>query len=251
MKKVLVFLNCFILLAGVVFPQEIKTHDHTISLNFLQIKEQMNYGLAFKGPGLGYTYSAQWQNDARIFDYEGRISFNAVWTRDIVAPSLNLVPARFDYLFKTGADGKICIGPYAIMEYNYELYPDLQSAYSFWFTHYSMGCALTGWFNIKESRIDLSLHVTAFGFTSRQPEIDDPYFYDAGFGTMIRNLHSDFRFGSLNLYNNTELELRWTPKPGSRLAFAYLYQYYAYTDEPTLKMINQSVKLIFLPTKNK
>jgi hypothetical protein len=251
MNRTIVFVTGLFLLTGIVRSQDKTTQEHTLVMNFLQVKDEMNYGLAFRGPGLGYAYTARWQNENRILEYQGRISFNFPMTRGIIATSSNIVPVKFDYLFKTGADGKVCVGPYAILEYNYETYPDLQSIYSFWFTNYSLGCALTGRFNIKHSRIDLSMHVTAFGLTSHQPEIDDPYFYETGFGDIIGYLHSDFQFGSWNLYNNYELELRWTPKPDARLAFAYTFQSYNYSDQPTLNMINQTVKLIFLPKKAK
>lgn len=251
MKKTIVFIIGLILLAGLARSQETKLQTHTVALNFLQIKDQMNYGLVFRGPGLGYAYTAQWQNPKRIMAYEGRFTLLAPLARGVVAMAYNVVPVRFDYLFKTGADGKVCVGPYAILEYNYELYPDLQSGYSFWFTNYSLGCALTGWFKIKKSRIDLSMHVTAFGFTSHQNEIEDPYFFNLSFSDAIRYVHQDFQFGSFNLYNQTELEARWLPRPESRLAYACSFQYYGYADQPALNMLNMILKLIILPKKNK
>jgi len=44
----------------------------------------------------------------------------------------------------------------------------------------ALGFAVSDWFRVKKSRIDLSLHATVFGFTSRSPEIDDLYFFDEG-----------------------------------------------------------------------
>jgi hypothetical protein len=251
MKKSLFVLIGSLLVACMARSQESVTHDHSLALNFQQIKESLNYGLVFRGPGLGYAYSAQWQNNKRVMDYEGRISFNVPITKGIIAASLNVVPARFGYFFKTTPDGQFSIGPYAIMEYNYEIYPDLQSGYSYWFTHYSLGCAMACWFKPDESRIDLSLHFTILGLTSRTETYDDPYFFDAGFGAMIKDLHSDLQFGSLGKYAVSELEVKWTPKETSRLAWAYVFQYYGYGYEPELTILNHSVKLIILPKKNK
>jgi hypothetical protein len=250
MKKTIVIITGIFLLATMAYTQEIKLQTHTVSVNWLGIKDQMNYGLVFRGPGIGYAYSARWENKDRILAYEGRFSFSMPVTRSIVGGAFNVMPVRFDYLFKTGADGKVSLGPYAIMEYNYELYPDLQSGYSFWLTQYSLGFVMTGWFNVKKSRIDLSIHQSAFGITSHQPEIDDPYFFDQSFAYAVKFVHQDFQFGSLDRYNQTELEMRWTPKAGSRLAYAYSFQTCAYFKEPALNMINNTIKIIFLPKKD-
>ena len=250
MKKTIVFVLGIFLVTGTAWAQEFKQQAHSVVVNLLAIKDQENSGLVFRGPGLGYTYSALWQNENRILLYEGRFCFSAPMSKGIIGMSLNLVPARFDYKFKVGPAGKIQIGPYAIAEYHYETYSDLHSGHAFWFSHYSLGFAVSDWFHVKKSRIDLSLHSTVLGLTSRSPEIDDPYFFDEGLGVMMGDLHQDMQFGSWDSYLQAEFEARWTPKDDSRLAYAWSFQYYGYFDEPTLSMINNSVKLIFLPKKN-
>jgi hypothetical protein len=251
MNKTIAFVIGFILLAGATRAQETKLQTHTVAVNLLAIKDQLNSGLVFRGPGLGYDYSAQWQNEKRIMSYEGRFCFSAPMSKGIVGMSLNLVPVRFDYMFKAGPDAKVHVGPYAIAEYNYETYSDLHSGHAFWFSHYSLGLAISDWFRAKKSRIDLSLHATALGLTSRSPELDDIYFFDEGLGVMMGNLHQDMQFGSWDRYLQAEFEARWTPKEDSRLAYAWSFQYYGYFKEPTLTMMNNTLKLIFLPKKNK
>jgi hypothetical protein len=251
MKSGIALITCIILFASIARPQEIKSHSHRLIVNFLQIKDQMNYGLVFKGPGLGYSFSRSWENEKRIIGYEGRFAFNVLMAREILAPSINLVPVRFDYLFKTGGDGKFSVGPYAIIEYNYELYPDLQSGYSFWFTNYSLGGAIKYSFAAKENLFDLSFHTTLLGLTSRQPVYDDPYFFDLSAAYIAKFVHQDLQFGSWGNYINAELEMRWTPKASSRLAYGYSFGFYNYGHEPLITMINQSIKFIFLPKKSK
>jgi hypothetical protein len=131
------------------------------------------------------------------------------------------------------------------------MYPDLQSGYSFWFTNFSIGGALRYSFNMKENHFDLSFHTTLLGLTSRQPVYDDPYFYDLSFGYAVKFVHEDLTFGSWGSYIQSELELRWRPKADSRLAWAYSFQYYGCYTEPMLTMLNQTIKLIILPKKNK
>jgi len=247
MNKTFTIIIVLILSADIANSQMEKSHFQAISLNFLQIKEELNYGMVFQGPGLGYAYSAQWQNDKHRIQYEGRITFSTPLTRGIIAASFNIVPVRLDYLFKVGSDKAFSIGPYFTMEYNYEIYPDLQSGYSYWLTHFSLGGALNYSFDIQQHQFDLIFHTTLLGITSRNPVYDDPYFFDLGLGYVLGYLHQDFQFGSLNRYNQSELEIRWQPKSLSRLAFEYAFQYYGYFDEPELTMLNQSIKLLILP----
>jgi hypothetical protein len=249
MQKTLLLLLGFFLLTPLARSQETNIQTHTIYFNYLQIKEGMNYGLVFRGPGIGYAYIDQYQNKNRIFAYEGRFNFSVPMTRDIMAMSFNVVPLKLDYLFRTGAEGKVCVGPYLVTEYNYQLYPDLQSGYSFWLTHYSLGASVTGWFQVKKSRIDLALHTTVCGVTSRQTEIEDPYFFDLSFGYAMKYVHQDFQFGSWDRYNETEIEVKWTPKETSRLSYAYSFEILSYGQFPTLTMINNTIKFIILPYK--
>jgi hypothetical protein len=247
MNKTFTIIFGLILSASIASSQMNKSHFHAVTLNFLQIKEELNYGMVFRGPGLGYVYSAQWQNDKNFIDYEGRLSLSVPVTREIIAASFNVVPVRLDYLFKIGTNNNFCIGPFFIMDYNYSIYPDLQSGYSFWFTHYSLGGALNYSFNTQKQHFDFLFHTTLVGITSRNPVNDDPYFFDLSLGYVLRFVHQDFQFGSLNRYNQSEFEIRWQFKTLSRLAFAYTFQYYGYFDEPKLTMLNQSIKFIILP----
>jgi len=251
MKKTIVIIVGFLLVAGIAMSQEIKLQTHTISLNFLQIKEEMNYGLVFRGPGLGYAYSAQWQNEVRMLTYEGRFTFSFPMTRGILAAATNVVPVRLDYLFKVGPGKKITVGPYFIAECNLETYPDLQSIYNFWFTHYSLGGAFKYPLNLEKDLLEFSLHTTLLGLASRQPVYNDPYFNDPSFGNTMKLMHENLTFGSWNLYNQTEFEVKWQPKPESRLAYAYSFNYYGFYTEPRLTMLNHTLKLVILPKKNK
>jgi hypothetical protein len=251
MKNTIVIFMGFFLLAGFARSQETKMQTHTVSLNYLSIKDHVNYGLVFRGPGLGYAYSAQWENPNRMLAYEGRFCVSTPIRRGIIALAVHFVPVRFDYLFKAGPGKKLSFGPYFIAEYNYEAYPDLQSIYSFWFTNFSLGAALKYSFNLDKNLFDISFHTTVLGFTSRNPIYDDPYFGNQSFAYAIKFMHQDLTFGSWGRYNQSEFEIRWQPDSGSRLAYAYSFQYYGYYDDPRLTMLNHTLKLIILPKKNK
>lgn len=211
----------------------------------------MNHGLIFKGPGIVYDFSASWENSNRIIDYTSRFGFSYLEDKKIGGGNINFIPIKLTYLFKPSEVAKFVIGPQFLAEYNYELYPDFQSGYSFWFTHFSLGASSRYRFNLNRHLFRLSLESTIAGFTSRTAEYDNPYFFDLSFRYAVQYLHQDIGFGSLNKYNHSEFEIRWQPKAESKIAVAYNIQYYGYYEEPQITMINQMIKLVFLPKTSK
>jgi len=250
-KRVPALIIILLFLSENIHSQQTRTIENSISMNYLQINEEMNYGLMFKGPGLVYDLSAGWENNNRILDYSFRFGFTYMETKKVAAGNINLVPAKLTYLFKTSDATSFYIGPQLIVDYNYELYPDLQSGYSFWFTHMSLGISSEYKFNLNQNLFKLKLESTLFGFTSRQEVYEDPYFFDLSLAYIVQYVNQDLTFGSLNNYNHTEIELRWQSKPESKVAFAYNFQYYGYFKEPELTMVNQALKIIFLPKNPK
>jgi len=238
-------------LGNITNSQQKRTIENEISLNYLQIKEGMNHGLIFRGPGSGYDFSVRWENNTRIIEYSARFAFSYLESRKIGGGNINFMPLNLTYLFKPKAESQFTIGPQLIADYNYELYPDLQSGYSFWFTNFSVGAASQYKFNVNQNLFRLSFGLTFYGFTSRPQEYDNPYFFDSSFGYAIRFINQDLKSGSLNRYNHTEFEFRWQPKSESRIAIAYNLQYYGYFKEPEIMMINQMFKLVLLPGMSK
>jgi hypothetical protein len=251
MLKTISILSGILLIISAAFAQPATTHEHKISVNYLQIKESLNYGLVFKGPGLNYEYLKRWEYDKNQLTYTGRFGFSYLETRDIAAANINLVPVNLNYLFKPKPEKEFFIGPTLLVDYNYELYPDLQSGYSFWFTHMSVGVKMLYKFNLQSNLFQVELGTTLFGITSRAKQWEDPYYYDLSFGDVIKYLHQDMQFGSFGQYNHSELEIRYKPNAGSRWALAYNFQYYGYFDEPRLDMINQYLKVILMPKRKK
>ena len=241
----LVILLC---LGNIINSQQIRTIENKFSLNHLQINEGMNHGLIFRGPGIGYDFCIRWENKTRIIEYSARFAFSYLEnSRSIGGGNINFIPLNLAYLFKSNEESQLTIGPHLIADYNYAMYPDLQSGYSFWFTHFSMGLASQYKFNINQNLFRLSLGLALYGFTSRTQEYENPYFFDSSLGYAIKFVNQDLKAGSLNRYNHTEFEFRWQPKSESRIAIAYNLQYYGYIKEPEIIMINQMLKLVLLP----
>jgi len=224
-------------------------HQQSINLSSLQVKEEMNYGLRFSGGGLSYTYYLRRDDNRSIINYEARIGLSVMGTHTLPAANLNIVPAKVSYLFKNILNSNISAGPLLIAEINYQLYPDLHSGNSFWFTHYSVGAAVQYDCRIAENILVLSLTTSLLGLTSRQSTAYDPYFWNLDYNELLDIFHSNLSSGTLNRYSCTEAELLWQPNRASRTMFSYSINYRGYYREPGFKSINHAIKIIIKSKK--
>ncbi len=245
------FVSLICLAAHPAFSQQAETRQHLISAGFLQIREHLNHGLVFRGPGIDYGFAYPWHSGNRTIRYEAAFGFSYLEGRGIGAGNIHTVPARLTYLFHAAGDSKLRYGPFVIGEYQYALYPDLQSGYSFWFTHYSLGGELNYDLNVGKTSLSIRLRSTLFGYISRPPVYRDAYFFDLGVGYAFEFLHRNLQFGSWNRYNQSDLEIRWQPRAGSRIAWAYTMRYAGYYDAPRLTMLDQAIKIIMLPKRKR
>jgi hypothetical protein len=243
MKKIILTVTVLVLILSYSYAQETRLHSHSLGLNYLQLKEGMNYGLVFRGPGLSYTYSSQWLNDRRVINYEAMFGLTYIESRSIPAGNFTIMPVKLEYLYKNIFSSRLLAGPYFMAEYNYQLYPDLQSGNSFWLTQYTVGGMLQHSFRIKNQLFTFSVSRSFFGLTSRQTEKPDPYFWHLSAGDIVKYLNQDLKFGVSSRYESTELKIKWSPGNDSRLIFFYGLSFTEYFKEPGLKLLNQSFKL--------
>jgi hypothetical protein len=230
-------------------PAAAWSHNKSINLSFLQVREEMNYGLRFSGGGLSYAYYLRRDDNRSIINYEARIGLSVLGTHTLPAANLNIMPARISYLFKNILNGNISAGPLLMAEINYQFYPDLHSGNSFWFTHYSVGAAVQYNCRIAEHLLVLSLNTSLLGLTSRQSGEYDPYFWNLNYGELPDIFHSNLTPGTLNSYSCSEAELLWQPNTDSRTMLSYSINYMGYYKDPGFRSINHSVKLIIKSKK--
>jgi hypothetical protein len=218
----------------------------SLSISNSQIKESANFGFVFKGGGFSYEINRSWTNDKRMITYENDFGVDILSSHGIGALGFNLKPIDIGYLFKLPvSQNSIYIGPTLKGEYNYFLYPDLQSGFDYWFTNYSLGFRSVFDVNLQRSNFQIKLNTSLLGLSSRQPAYRDPYFFDLGVGFALEHLHQNLTFGSLNSYNTSNMEIIWRPKQNSKLSFGYALTYKGYYGSPQISMFNQTFKLIF------
>jgi hypothetical protein len=222
---------------------------NTYKLGFKQIKEDANFGLVFNGPQAIYKHSWIHSKKNTIFIMENEIGICIPFSKGIPALDVYLKPAELSWLFLNKGINNLAVGPMVKLEYNYTLYPQLQSAFDYWFTNLSLGMNARYTFNIAGKPAIASLKTSLCGFTSRQPEYRNPYFYDIGFNHALNHLNSDFEFSTVSKYSTSNFELSWKPKPESLFSLAYSFNFAGYFEAPELLIVHHSINVVFNPKR--
>jgi len=166
------------------------------SSGFSQIKEEANFGLVFNGPAINYGMKWDRRNDKRMITYGYELGVGIPFSHNIPALDIYLKPIDIAYMFRfPGLNNRFYLGPHLKVEYNYTLYPQLQSGFDYWFTNFSLGLKAHYAFNYQSSAFQIALSSSLAGFISRQPDYRDPYFLISGLsmlsGICIRTWFSD------------------------------------------------------------
>lgn len=245
--RTLIFALFFSLLFAYSSAQDsIVNRNSSLSVGFLQIKEAANFGLVFKGPAVYYGMDWNFNTDKRLIVYGYNLGAGVLFSREMPALGFYFKPVDLAYLFKLHlAENNLCLGPELKVEYNYDLYPDLQSGFDYWFTNISLGVNARYYFNIANYNFFVKFSSSMMGFTSRQPGYRDPYFYDLGIKYAIKHLNQELTFGSFDRFNSGSLEILVKSKPDSRITLGYLLKYSGYYRAPEIKMISHNIKFIF------
>jgi len=216
------------------------------STGFSQLKEAANFGLVFNGPAINYGMTWNLRNEKRMITYGYELGVGIPFSKNIPALDIYLKPINVAYMFRfPGLHSRLYIGPDLKFEYNYTLYPQLQSGFDYWFTNFSLGIKAHYAFTYQNSAFQIAVSSSLAGFISRQPDYRDPYFFDIGFKYAVRDLHKNLVFGSFEKYNTTDLEILWKPVSKSRLTFGYEFRYAGYYQAPEFKKVSHSIKILF------
>ena len=216
-----------------------------LSAGIAQVKESANFGLVFKGPEIKYGMTWNLFNENRLITYEYELGTAILFSREIPALGFYLKPVDLAYMFRCPVAKNFYIGPVLKFEYNYNLYPDLQAGFDYWFANFSLGLNSVYDFKYQSSSFRIKANSSLMGITSRQPHYRDPYFYDIGFQYAAKHLHKDLSFGSVDRFNTTNLEIYWKPGQNSGITFGYVLRYSGYYKAPQLSMVSHSIKFLF------
>lgn len=226
-----------------------KIRNSFLKAGYKQIKESANFGLVFSGANLNYGHYWARSANNRIFSIENEIGVSIPFSKGIPALNIYLKPAEVSYLFCSSGINRFGAGPFIKFEYDYTLYPQLQSAFDYWFTNFSLGVNSAYHFTISNQPLSARLKFTVCGLTSRQPDYRNPYWYDIGFKHAIRHLNSGLEFSAPGKYNVTDFELIWKPRSDRRFTWSYCFKYAGYFNAPGISMVSHNLKLTFNPKR--
>lgn len=221
------------------------TRSSFLTTSYNQVNEAQNFGLVFKGPGL--NYGMEWHSAAakRYISYGYAVGIGILFAKEIPAPGFYFKPVDLEYFFRIrGVIGNLYMGPMLKLEYNYNLYPDLQAGFDYWFTNMSAGIGAMYDFNHKNSYFRIKINSSVAGLISRQEAYRNPYYYDLGVKHAVKHLHRDLYAGSFEKFNVSGLEISYKIRADSRLTMGYFLDYYGFFNEPGLTILNHGIKLI-------
>jgi hypothetical protein len=228
--------------------------NHALSLNtqFIQIKDEFNYGLVFNGLNLGVRYSFVKTSDRNILSYTPDIAFGANFKKGIgIAILFKPINLFYGFNIKQSNIKSLTIGPYIATNYQWLSFPELQSGNMFWLTSLETGpkVMLTIPFNDKLFNIKVSNSIA--GWTSRPAPATETTFYSHKFTDFPRNAHSNLKFGSFGLFNHTDFEIEMVSTKEKKLSLAYEFEYFGYYHEPKYFFLIHSINLKWKIGKNK
>ena len=235
-----------LLCTRIISSQELpSTRSTFLSASYLQVKEEANYGLVFRGPAVdfGMRWEIPIRNNTILYEYHLGAGFPLA--KGVIGLNMSLKPVDISIVRDIPAGNIIFqAGPALKMQYDVQFYPDLQSGYDFWLTSYNAGIKLRAIIPAMTGMIRLGIWNSLLGLTSRTEPYTDPYFFDLGFWEVMKDIHSNLEFSSLSRFINTTFTAEYLFKKHPRIALAYVLDYSYYADPYKMTFMNQSLRLI-------
>jgi len=239
MKKMITLL----FLGFMVFANAQKYQHLDFSFSYSELKDQVNYDLIFRGPSLSTKYTWTNKTESRMIKFESEFGFGASFARKIAAINFNFKPVQLDYYFPINIrDVQLFLGPYASVNYNYHLYPELHSGHTYWFSAIDFGASLYFETSIKNKKFGINFNSAICGFTSRPDYKPEDYFYDIQFSDVIKNANSNFSFASWNKRYSAALGINLLGSSKKGWSVAYNLSYSAYFAEPKATYLTNTLR---------
>ena len=229
-----------------------KTHRLNFQTQFFQIKEAANYGLVFNGLNLAFGYDFVKKGNHRLMSYSAELAFGVDF-RHGIGLNWHFKPVDLFYGYEITVDSKkeLYLGPYLATNYQWQLYPELQSGHMFWFTFIDIGPKVIYDTTIGEKKFRITFSNSIAGLASRPIPATETTFYTLKFSDFLSNAHRNLKFGSFDLLNHSHLEIEWLNLNKKELSLGYAFEYFGYYNNPKLNYLTHSFILHWKIGKNK
>ena len=217
------------------------THRVSFNTQFIQIKDEFNYGLVYSGPNLVVGYSYSRTTDSHILEYSPETGFGGVFNKG-AGFAWRFIPIDVFYGRNLTTQG-IKIGGYAVADYQWQQYSELQGGQLFWFSSIEFGPQIQYDLPYKSGVLNIDFSNSLAGFTSRPEPSTETYYYEFSFSEFISVANQNLSFGSINLFNRTKISVSVQPNSWKHFTMGYHFEYFGYFKEPTLRFISHSINL--------
>jgi hypothetical protein len=157
----------------------------------------------------------------------------------------SLKPFDFFYGFRlnNNPDMPMTLGPYLSGYYKWFLYPELQSGHMFWLSSHELGPRFQISLPVKSRLLNISLATSLASLNSRPVAQTEQYYYSLTLSDFVSNPHSNMSFGSVNLYNHSDLRIELAHPPGKGFSIAYEFEYMGDFEGPAFRYMAHSINL--------
>lgn len=246
MKRLGVLIIVSLLSAPQMWAQDLKplqSHNLSFSTQFFQVKDEFNYGLVYNGVNLVIGYGFNKTTSKNEFSYTPELGFGPDFKKGIgLFWSFKPIDVFYGYKINKSSEKRFVLGAYFSTNYQWQLYPYLQSGHFFWFSSLELGPKMSGHFPYKGKLFHFKLSNSVVGWNSRPVPSTETYFYSFKFSDFYNNAHKNLTFGSYNLFNHTQIGIG-LKRPTKRMNIGYEFEYYGYYKNPTLSYMNHSIVL--------
>lgn len=111
-----------------------------------------------------------------------------------------------------------------------------------WFSAYEIGPELWVSVPLEQRLLSISVASSLFELNSRPLTSPESYFYSLTFNDFVKNVHSNMKAGSLDVYQHFQIQLALS-NINRRFWIGYGFEYQGYSKDPKYQYITHSVNL--------
>lgn len=222
------------------------SHIFSFKPQFFQIKDAFNYGLVFNGLNLFTEYELNYQKGENLLSISPELAFGASYNpHSGLGLSWHFIPIDLYYGFKLKkvSTKSVLLGPYFATNYNWQMYPELQSGHMLWFTSFELGSKLMITLPLIKREFLVSFSTSLAGFVSRPEPATEIHFYSLKMSDFVNNAHHDLKFGFSERFNHTNLEIELIRKEKKKMSLAYEFEYFGNYLGPKVSFVSHSINM--------
>jgi hypothetical protein len=243
-KRLKLFLIGFVVGVSVSFAQ---SNTVTFKPQFFQVKESFNYGLVNDGLNLGLAYQFHQELGNGSFDVSPQLAIGLNYAKGI-GMAFQFRPVDIYRGWEINWKN-VVLGPYTSVNYQWQLYPELQSGHMFWFSSMELGSRVKFPLSVGSKKMVIDFSNSMFGLVSR-PELQpgqEEYYYSLAASDWIKNVHQNMTFGFNDLFNHTILKVQLVSEKKTKLG--YEFEYFGYYKVPEINYMSHSLTMTWIVSK--